>query len=112
MGTISFKEKLLAGIYYLGPLGMVAFLKKSTDFEKFHAIQGLALFYLFTILVIWGIFSIWVVPLLVGLTIVGFLAVIFWLGFALYSVAKEQKMQLPGLEFLTFPLKQYLVEEI
>jgi len=112
METETFKEKILAGVYYLGPLGIIAFLKPSSDFEKFHAVQGLSLFCFFILLILWAIFSLWIVPVLAIISLLGLLAIVFWLGFALYIVSKGEKLGLPGLEFLITPLKQYLVEEI
>jgi len=106
------KEKIYASLYYLGGLGIVCFLKKSTSFEKFHAVQGLSLFSFFSLLVIWLFISLWLVPILSFLSIIGFLGVIFWLGYGLSSVWRGQKLNLLGLEFISRPLSSRLIEEV
>lgn len=106
------KEKIYASFYYFGSLGIISFLKKSTSFEKFHAVQGLSLFCFFSLLVIWLFLSLWLAPVLSVLSAVGFLGVIFWLGYGLSSVWRGQKLTLMGLEFISGPLASFLIEEV
>ena len=106
------KHKLLVASYYLGPLGLLVFIKPSDKFERFHAAQGLSLFYFFVLMVILLGFCLWIVPILGILAAIGILAVFFFLGFGSYSVFSEQKMRLPGLKFLSRKIKAISFEEI
>ena len=106
------KHKLLVASYYLGPMGLLTLFKSSDDFEKFHAIQGLSLFYFFVLMILLMIFCLWVVPILAILAGIGILAVFFFLGFGWYGVFSEQKMNLPGLQFLSKNIKAISFEEI
>ena len=106
------KHKLLAASYYLGPLGMIAFLKSSDKFEKSHAIQGLSLFYFFILMLLLLMVCLWVVPILSLVALLGILACFFFLGFGWYHVFHEQRMKLPGLEFLSRSIRRIVTEEV
>jgi len=106
------KERVLSSLYYFGPLGVIAFLKNSSDFEKFHAIQGLGLFYLFILLMLWAFFSLFVVPILVVVSLIGFCGILFWIGEGLYYSISGKKVRLKGIEFLTSALKESLIQKI
>ena len=109
---MTLKHKLLVASYYLGPLGLIAFMKTSDKFEKAHAVQGLSLFYFFTLMILFLSFCLWIVPILSILAAVGILAVFFFLGFGWYNVFNEQRVKLPGLEFLSQPIRKIVVEEL
>ncbi|MCD6422129.1 hypothetical protein J7L13_02145 [bacterium] len=107
---MSTKEKILSLIYYLGPWGIIAFFRPSSDFEKFHATEGLSLFVFFLFLIAWLWFSLWVVPVLSVISGIGFLAIFFWLGYAIYAVLKGKKLNLVGLEPISRFLRSVLEE--
>lgn len=109
---MTLKHKLLVASYYLGPLGLIAFMKESDKFEKSHAVQGLSLFYFFVLMLLFLAFCLWVVPILSILAAIGILAVFFFLGFGWYNVFHEQRMKLPGLEFLSKPIRNIVIEEV
>ncbi len=112
MLTEATREKIYASLYYLGPLGLIALLKRSSEFEKFHAVQGLSLFCFFSLLVVWMLFSLWVVPVLALVGLLGFLGVVFWLGYGWSAVWRGQRLPLLGLEFISRPLASLLLEEV
>jgi len=106
------KERIICSIYYLGPWGVIAFLKKSSNFEKFHAVQGLGLFYFFFLMILWLVFSLFVLPALAFVSFVGFLTIIFWLGTGIWAAATGKKVKLVGLDFLTSRLRERFIESV
>jgi uncharacterized membrane protein len=87
-------------------------MKQSDKFERSHAIQGLSLFYFFVLMVLLLILAIWLVPILSLVALLGILACFFFLGFGWYHVFREQRMKLPGLEFLSRPIRRIVMDEV
>lgn len=87
-------NKIIAAVSYLGILAFIPLLlKKDSPFAQHHARQGLALFIVW---ILWGIVGLFFsLAKLSGLVSLGYMALIVVMGIGFYKAWKGEVWQLP-----------------